>query len=229
MPPPPASMASTKLRLTPNQQSVLWVALALAAYVGTMWWFVPGARSYFSCLLDHTITLLAGCGATVVLGLIEKHILRKPLSPKWEVVILGCFIFFAGFQAWKDQRVRAENAETKVRTAQFPDPVIRKALGSLVDDGLAIQTGWLKQMEKRETKAQFLSADKVRPWHSKVETYLKTIPNGDSYLRRFRIAPSGVGSWPFGIMYDLGGTYNQLVSDLNRIGEFISDPNLGRP
>lgn len=52
---------------------------------------------------SHAITLLAGCIVTVMLGLTEKYILKRSLPPKWEIVILGVFLFYACFQTWRDE------------------------------------------------------------------------------------------------------------------------------
>jgi hypothetical protein len=77
---------------------VVFFGLALVMYE-----FVPDAKLYFLALLDHTVTLFAGCGATVMLGILQKYVFKKPLSVKWELAILAAFVFFAGFQAWRDQ------------------------------------------------------------------------------------------------------------------------------
>jgi hypothetical protein len=52
---------------------------------------------------DHLFTLLAGCVATVLIGIIEKRLLKRPISLKIEVGVLAAFVFFACFQAWRDQ------------------------------------------------------------------------------------------------------------------------------
>jgi hypothetical protein len=57
----------------------------------------------------HAFTLLAGCAVTVVIGWIERHILKKQM-PLWaDLSILLCFLFFACFQAWQDEYRRAES------------------------------------------------------------------------------------------------------------------------
>jgi len=53
---------------------------------------------------DHTFTLAAGCVLTVVINLIEKYARHgKPLPLKADVAILLSFVFFACFQAWRDE------------------------------------------------------------------------------------------------------------------------------
>lgn len=64
----------------------------------------------------HSITLLAGCVFTVMLGLLEKYALKRPLSVKAEVGILAGFVFFACFQAWQGEytaKSLAEQGKTK--------------------------------------------------------------------------------------------------------------------
>lgn len=72
---------------------------------------------------DHAVTLAAGCVVTVMLGIIEKRILKRPVSAKVEVGILLAFVFFACFQAWRDQYEKAKNIAT-VPTVQITMPPI---------------------------------------------------------------------------------------------------------
>lgn len=95
---------------------IVRLGLAVLLALGAMYKFVPDARPYFQALLDHTVTLLAGCGATVVLGLLQKYAFKKPLSLKWEVSILLGFVFFAGFQAWHDEYKRG-----MLQRSELPD------------------------------------------------------------------------------------------------------------
>ncbi len=55
---------------------------------------------------SHTVTLAAGCIVTVVIGLLEKYVLKRPISLRSEIAILLAFVFFACFEAWRDQYVR---------------------------------------------------------------------------------------------------------------------------
>jgi hypothetical protein len=63
-------------------------------------------------IYDHLFTLLAGCVVTVVIGIIEKRILKRPLSLKLEVGVLLAFVFFASFQAWREQYRSAKQVPT---------------------------------------------------------------------------------------------------------------------
>lgn len=76
--------------------------------------------AYILALVGHTVTLLAGCGATVMLGLIQKYGLKKPLSVKWEIAILGVFVFFAGFQAWQNEHEKVETITAQLQKTTAP-------------------------------------------------------------------------------------------------------------
>src|ERR1700730_4321502 len=53
---------------------------------------------------DHAFTLAAGCVLTVVINLIEKYAMGgKRLPLKADIAILLVFVFFACFQAWRDE------------------------------------------------------------------------------------------------------------------------------
>jgi hypothetical protein len=93
--------------------SVISVVIAICFGLWGMHKFATDADLYFASLFDHIFTLLAGCGATVVLGLIQKYVVKKPLSPKWEITILAAFVFFAGFQAWRDEHRILAAEQTK--------------------------------------------------------------------------------------------------------------------
>jgi len=66
-----------------------------------------GLLIFLLAIISHVVTLAAGCVVTVVIGLLEKHVLKRSLSLKWEIAILLGFVFFACFQAWRDQYQRA--------------------------------------------------------------------------------------------------------------------------
>ncbi|HEV2323156.1 MAG TPA: hypothetical protein VGS10_04295 [Terracidiphilus sp.] len=92
-----------------EQKESKWPIIRLVAAIclalAIMYEFTSGAKLYFLTLWEHVSTLLAGCGATVVLGILQKYVFKKPLSLKWELTILAAFIFFATFQAWRDKTV----------------------------------------------------------------------------------------------------------------------------
>jgi hypothetical protein len=67
----------------------------------------------------HTVTLLAGCVVTVMLGIIEKYILKRSISIKWEIVILVAFIFFACFQTWRDEHHSLASLQDKLKNPTF--------------------------------------------------------------------------------------------------------------
>lgn len=64
---------------------------------------------FFLALWAHVITLVSGCVVTFMIGLLEKHVLKRPISVKFEIAVLLSFLFFACFQAWRDQYDKAVN------------------------------------------------------------------------------------------------------------------------
>src|SRR6266487_826909 len=78
-----------------------------------------GLTVFIVAVLSHVLTLLAGCVATVMLGILEKHVLKRPLSVKVEIGVLACFAFFACFQAWKDQGQEIRRASDSHETEKW--------------------------------------------------------------------------------------------------------------
>jgi hypothetical protein len=73
---------------------------------------------------DHAVTLAAGCVLTVVVNLVEKYAMGgKRLPLKVDVAILLVFIFFACFQAWRDEYDKA-NKIVSAPTVQVTIPPI---------------------------------------------------------------------------------------------------------
>lgn len=99
-----------------SRKPIVFALIAIGLAIAAMYRFVPDAPQYYSAIVNHTITLLAGCGATVVLGMLEKYIFKKPISFEWELAVLLAFVFFAGFQAWQDQYKKADT-EHRARLA----------------------------------------------------------------------------------------------------------------
>jgi hypothetical protein len=63
---------------------------------------------------SHVATLAAGCIVTVMIGIFEKYVLKRPTSWKVDVGILLAFLFFACFQAWHDQYLKAIELQGKL-------------------------------------------------------------------------------------------------------------------
>lgn len=79
--------------------------------------FVNSFNLFWTFLLsvgDHAITLAVGCVVTVVMSLVEKHVLKRPVSLRAEVAVLLAFIFFACFQAWRDEYEKASKVPTNL-------------------------------------------------------------------------------------------------------------------
>lgn len=71
--------------------------------------------SFLLSMIQHWLTLLAGCGATVLLDLLRRYWLKREISLKWYSIILLGFVVFACYQAWLDQskslQVRIKDVE----------------------------------------------------------------------------------------------------------------------
>jgi hypothetical protein len=74
---------------------------------------------YLGGVLTHVVTLLAGCVITVVIGIVEKRILKCPISLKTEGGILLFFVFFACFQTWRYEYQRANNETQRAKVAEL--------------------------------------------------------------------------------------------------------------
>jgi hypothetical protein len=72
---------------------------------------------------DHMFTLAAGCVLTVVIGIIEKYALKRPVSWKVDIVVLLLFVFFACFEAWRDQYRLAQKATTTQPPVQIAQTI----------------------------------------------------------------------------------------------------------
>src|ERR1035437_4318319 len=81
----------------------------------------------------HTVTLAAGCIVTVVVNLLEKYVVKKSLPWQADIGILLAFVFFACFQAWRDQYEIATKVNqtapvqitNQVNVPPAPAPVIK--------------------------------------------------------------------------------------------------------
>src|SRR5881296_873052 len=102
---------------------------------------------------NQVVTLAAGCAVTVLIAIIEKRILKRPISLKIEIGILLAFVFFACFQTWRDQYNRAQGLQTtlnqkpaqpQVQVNVSPPTVVIQQLPAATDTDL---TGFL-QLEK---------------------------------------------------------------------------------
>src|ERR1035438_395727 len=69
---------------------------------------------FLLAIWGHLSTLVAGCVVTFLIGLIEKHILKRPISVKAEIMIFLCFIFFACFQAWQDAYTSQKGLQAQI-------------------------------------------------------------------------------------------------------------------
>jgi hypothetical protein len=128
-------------------------------------------------------------------------------------------------QQFLSQRQRSE-AEEKQQTE------IRTHLGKLITRGTKLRDN-LREVIGDGTKTQTLAqqqafVDGVQQWHSETVSYIKTIPRSDIYLARFESGVRGTSSYPNGIFQIQLGSWDLLMSDLAKLNEFITDPDLGK-
>ncbi|MGH9615804.1 MAG: hypothetical protein ACRD28_03610, partial [Acidobacteriaceae bacterium] len=84
--------------------------------------FLSNFGGFVAAVAVHWLTLLAGCGATVILALIQKFVLKMEKLPlKIEATILLCFMFFACFQAWQDEHRHAASAQSQFESLTKPN------------------------------------------------------------------------------------------------------------
>jgi len=153
------------------------ILLSFGAFLAIMYRFVPDANLYFVSLLDHTFTLLAGCGATVMLGLLQKYVFKRPLSLKWELAILAAFVFFAGFEAWRDQlhSVNDDGQQIKELKAKLDD----LTLPQLQSGKMPVNLSWTGDKEQ--------------------DTLITVAP-----LIKNKGAPTVLDNWEIGVEFDDG-------------------------
>jgi len=70
---------------------------------------------YIHAVISHMLTILAGCGATVILELFRRYVLRREFPNRWYFWMLTAFLCFASFQAWLDEHTSAEGRESKIQ------------------------------------------------------------------------------------------------------------------
>jgi hypothetical protein len=125
------------------------------------------------------------------------------------------------------KRVYVPNAE-RDNQEEKQKREVQHRLSEYINSGLFLQGEWNKRLGGTED-VQRQSALDIQNWNKAVENYLKTIPRGEIYVVRFRNPARSGGTYPVGINVNLAGTYDLLLSDLARLNEFITDPNLGKP
>ena len=120
------------------RRTTLVLCLVIFLEVAATCALVQDARPYLVGILSHTLTLLAGCGATVTLGLTQKYLLKKPLPAQWEITIMLSFVFFAGFQTWQDQLKKVHDADSATRLEQSKTQDLEKRLAALEQPALRL-------------------------------------------------------------------------------------------
>ena len=78
---------------------------------------------------DHILTLAAGCVVTILIGLIEKYVVKRQVSWKADIAILLVFLFFACFQAWRDEHRKAINTQAEIE--RLAKPILTGSIGEV--------------------------------------------------------------------------------------------------
>jgi hypothetical protein len=100
--------------------------------------FFVDLGTFSSAVWAHLFTLLAGCAATVIIGVIGKYFYKK-LTWKHDLVVFILFLFFACFQAWQD--------EHRNTTAVINDKSTLLGLKNTCDSDLRVEIERSKQLQ----------------------------------------------------------------------------------
>lgn len=130
----------------------------------------------------------------------------------------------------KDLETRQQQAESEAASLKQKQTEIRNHLIGLITKGVQIRDEWDKTIGTGQTEQQQAShVDAVKKWHSEILTYLKTIPRSEIYLARFRAGTRTSNTYPVAIFSSQAGAWNMLMTDLEKLNEFLTDPDLGKP
>jgi len=159
-----------------------------------------------------------------MIGLLEKYVLKRPVSKRAEIAVHCVFVFFACFQAWRDQYQKTQTAnQTPIQITMPPinvpptqvivtdsdkhAPAIRK-LGKLLGDGTQLRDGICSS--RGPATSQCLKA-RTR-WEKQVESTLRSELDS-SYEARWRseLVPS--------FMSD----YYAMATDVTNLGNLIAE------
>jgi hypothetical protein len=115
---------------------------------------------------------------------------------------------------------------------QYPEikREIQNKLSSFLAGENKIRDEWRIAMGQPDKTIQTTFASKAKQKHSEIDTYLRTIPRGSLYSARFNGYPRTVcAGYPLGHADEVCRELETLEADTNALGEFIKDPDLGRP
>ncbi len=117
----------------------------------------------------------------------------------------------------------ADEATEKARRS------IQGKISRYIDTGNSLRTRFFPGSVYPD-KDQHEWALSVQSWHKAIENYLKTIPRGNVYLARFRSQSRGNESYLGGGMTpEYYETWKLLMSDQQKLEEFLQDPSIGAP
>jgi hypothetical protein len=169
------------------------------------------------------------------------------LAVVWAVTFAVCIVttVYDDHRALSDRlrTVVNENHELKTQLQNRDSPPslslnpatkreIQQRFSLLIRDGNRIRDEWQAFMTEHSTARldQTPYANKARQWHVTIKQYLRTIPEGTSYIARLNAAArTACEGWPLGVDYNTCADLARLSADLGMLGEFIKDPDLGKP
>jgi len=152
--------------------------------------------AFILAVLSHWFTLLAGCVVTVVINWVERHLLKGKKIPGWvEVSVLVIFLFFASFQAWRDQY--REAAKANERLAELSAPMltgsIKKVMegptGANGDDCLVIAIVTITNTGAPSVVPTFNSKIRLKDGREFPIIFDIAIPNGDTIIPVLQLPP----------------------------------------
>lgn len=132
-------------------------------------------------------------------------------------------------QQIKDIQSRQQKERDEAEAIRKKQTEIRDRLSELVTEGVHFRDEW--QSAIRANQSELLQrplVGRIQKWHYQIGEYLKTVPRNSAYLARFQAGVRGPNSYPVGIFMNQAGTWDQLMSDLTTLNEFIADPDLGK-
>jgi hypothetical protein len=225
-----------------NPRSVL-LGVAGAIVTASLVWFFRGREAFMEHMKANVLIVVAGGIVTWIVIFLPYFVLRAPYD------------LFSDVQSqlrMSQERERAatigrEMAELKLKELkneaihwkQIPDQVnkgigtrnrleITTKLGKLIEKGNSLRDTWSQHLGGPE-EVQRQSVLAIQGWHKEVEDYLNAIPKGSIYLARFHNRLAASGAYPTGINMNMAGYWDLLQSDLTRLNEFLTDPDLGTP
>jgi hypothetical protein len=134
----------------------------------------------------------------------------------------------------ENNRLKSELQNTDSSAKESRNIQVRRKIESDLSEFIAednkLRDEWRIAMGQPDKTIQTTFASKAKQKHSEIDTYLRTIPRGSVYSARLNGYPRTVcAGYPLGHADELCRELETLEADTNALGEFIKDPDLGRP